>query len=117
MVVWNKPAPALETGKYRAAEFIPFSMPASLDGLEGGESMTFSLPVTVYWGPKREPFDMSVPGDVIRAYSEIISHAGEETQRRLLNRNLLRRHWRELHLDRRRVRPAWETRFPELKEA
>lgn len=116
MVRWNAPNPDLETkGKYHAADFIPFDMPDSLDDLRGSKTMRFSLPVTVYWGPRREPFDMSVENDVVRAYTELISHADKGMQEAYLNRDLLLQVWNDLFLDRHRVRPAWEKKFPELK--
>lgn len=116
MVTWKQPDWSLETSeKYHAADFMPLSMPDSLDELKGTDDMVFTLPVTVYWGPRRKPFDMRVPADVIRAYSELISHAGKERQCELMNKELLQRYWPDLFLDNRRVRPLWESHFPELK--
>lgn len=117
MVDWSPPDYSLETGKYHATDFMPFFTPDSLDDLQGSPTAVFTLPVTVYWGPRRPPFDMSKPGDVVRAYTEIVGHADKTTQCRLLDKTLLVKHWRELFLDRRRVRPAWEAKFPELRNA
>ena len=101
--------------RYHAWQFIPFAMPASLDDLHGKPDAVFTLPITVYWGPRRPPFDMTKTGDVIRAYTEIISHGWVDMQCELINRELLIEYWPSLFLDKRRVRPAWEERFPELK--
>lgn len=114
---WLEPDMTLETGEpYHAADFIPFDMPESLDRLQGSDMMTFTPPSAVYWGPRRPPFDMNVREDVIRAYTELISHADSGLQTRYMNRDLLKRVWPDLLLDRRRVRPAWERMFPELVE-
>lgn len=101
----------------RMADLRPFAVPSTLDELRGRADAVFELPLDVYWGPRRPPFDMTVPADVRRAYSEIISHGDPELQDRLLNRELLVEHWPELYLDRRNVRPTWEMRFPELRGA
>ena len=99
--------------RYHAWQFMPFFMPDSLSDLHGAPDAVFTLPVTIYWGPRRPPFDMTDPGDVVRAYTEIIGHGDLETICRLVNPHLLKRCWPQLMLDRRRVRPAWEARFPE----
>lgn len=107
--------PHASNERYHAWQFMPFFMPDSLDDLHGTPDAVFMLPVTIYWGPRRPPFDMTRPGDAIRAYTEIIGHGDLDTITTLVNRDLLIRYWPQLMLDRRRVRPAWETRFPELK--
>lgn len=118
MGVWVEPDYSLEDGeRYHMTDFVPFSVPDSLDELHGSPTAVFSLPVTVYWGPERGSFDMTRPADVVRAYTEIVGHAGIEMQRRLLNENLLIEYWPYLSLDRRRTRPAWEERFPVLAQA
>ena len=117
MVVWNKPLPPSKTGRTLIWQVTPIEMPESLSDLKGSDDAVFDRPVTVYWGPRRSAFDMKKKGDVIRAYTEIVGHGDASLQRRLLNRGLLKKYWNSLSLDKRRVRPAWEQRFPELAEA
>lgn len=116
MVVWNKPLPPSETDKTLIWQVMPVDMPDRLFDLKGSKEEVFDLPVTTYWGPRRDAFDMRDEDDVIRAYTEIIGHGDSALQRRLLNPDLLKRYWNRLALDKRRVRTAWEARFPELKD-
>jgi hypothetical protein len=49
-------------------------------------------------------------------YKIVLEEGQEADQRRLLNRRLIRRDWRDL-FPARQVRALWEDRFPELRHA
>ena len=104
------------TERYRFADFKPYAVPDSLDELHGPDHGVITLPLTVYWGPITDGFDLGDPSDVITAYSNLLSNGDLDIQREQLNRGLLIRYWQDLSLDFRRVRPLWEQRFKELTE-
>lgn len=115
MVKWKEPDYGLETGKrYHVQDMIPRYMPDSLDDLKGDPHAVISLPVTVYWGPGYDRFDLSKEADAVIAYGRIVTECNADTQCRLLDRDRLIELWPRLTLERRNVRGPWESRFPIL---
>ena len=100
--------------RYHFADLRPYAIPDSLDELRGPAHGLITLPLSVYWGPRETPFHVDDDGDLIIAYSAIISNGTQDVQRSLVNENRLYRVWPLLSIDRFRVRPLWERRFPEL---
>lgn len=90
--------------------------PARLAELTGPTSSSIELPVTMDWGPKRV-YDMGRDADRRVVYEFVLQEASTtEELGRYVNGEILAGVWSRLWLPR-RVREAWEARFPELAHA
>ncbi len=96
-------------------DVVPYDAPASLASLRGPATGVVELPVTVHWGPQRG-WDVSVPGQAVFAYQQLVREGTPEVQEALLDAGLLRSLWPRLILPE-RCRALWEARFPELAAA
>lgn len=104
-----RPAP------FSYADIKPYAVPAELDDLQGPEHGVVTLPHEVAWSGRRE-FNLDDEYDRAAMYKIVLEEGQEPHQRRLLNRKILRRDWRNL-FPARQVRALWEDRFPELRHA
>lgn len=93
-------------------DVIPYETPSSLDLLSGPADGVLTLPVTVHWGPEALT-DLSTPDGVEKAYESLVREGTAQQQEELLNADLLRSVWPQLHLPT-RCRELWQARFPEL---
>jgi hypothetical protein len=89
--------------------------PARLADLTGPTAGTVELPITIDWGPKRL-YDMSRDNDRRVVYEVVLQEASTEEVGHYVNGVALAEVWPRLWLPR-RVRQAWEERFPELTRA
>ena len=80
--------------------------------LSGPAQGVLTLPVTVHWGPDALT-DLSTPAGVEKAYESLVREGTARQQEELLNADLLRSVWPQLHLPT-RCRELWQARFPEL---
>ncbi|WP_187361325.1 hypothetical protein [Phytoactinopolyspora mesophila] len=97
------------------ADIKPYAVPSQLEELRGPEHGLVTLPHEVAWGGRRE-FNLDDDYDRAAMYKIVLEEGQEADQRRLLNRAILRREWRNI-LPARQVRTLWENRFPELGRA
>ena len=88
--------------------------PARLADLKGPISGTVELPTTIDWGPNRE-YDMARDEDRRIAYERVLREAATTDEvAQFVNGSCLAEVWPRLFLPR-RIRHAWEERFPELR--
>lgn len=87
---------------------------ASLDMLDGPVDGLHDPPVNLYWQPGR--LDFADTGDIRRFYSSALTSTSTPAQlSQWINRDALVSQWRHLSLPP-RVRRAWETLHPALRE-
>ncbi|MDA8045529.1 MAG: hypothetical protein M0Z30_09860, partial [Actinomycetota bacterium] len=90
--------------------------PARLADLTGPTSGVIELPISIDWGPKRN-YDMGRDADRRVVYEFVLQEASTtEELGRYVNGEILAGVWSRLWLPR-RVREAWEERFPDLAHA
>lgn len=90
-----------------------YVLPSSLDGLHGPRSGRIKLPNHLLWNPS-EPFNLSDDDDQRAVLRIVLREARNETDlAQYVNPEALTRLWPGLGLPR-RVRSAWEQKFPEL---
>lgn len=104
-----------EDARFSYAEVRPYEMPDQLDELEGPVHGVIVLPRELAWSGRRE-FDLDDAYDRAALYKIVLEEGGRQDFRRLLNEEVLRRHWPELR-PARQVRARWEQRFPGLGHA
>jgi hypothetical protein len=102
-----------QPGPFSVADVKPYAVPVRLDDLQGPDHGMVTLPRDVAWSGRRE-FDLDDEYDRAAMYKIVLEEGQEADQRRLLNRRLIRRDWRDL-FPARQVRALWEDRFPELR--
>lgn len=103
------------TAPFSYADIKSYAVPADLDDLQGPEHGVVTLPHEVAWGGRRE-FNLDDDYDRAAMYKIVLEEGQEAHQRRLLNRDILRRDWDKI-VAAREVRALWENRFPELRRA
>ncbi|MEU4424304.1 hypothetical protein AB0F81_27095 [Actinoplanes sp. NPDC024001] len=100
----------------RAADRDP-SVPGRLDDLHGHSVGVLEVPHHMAAGhPSRRRFDLEDPAQRRSAYQHVLCEAANCCEvEDLLNPDLLRRVWRDLHLPA-KVRQAWESKHPSLRQ-
>lgn len=89
-------------------------VPADLNLLSGPSSGTIDPPVNLYWQPGE--LDFSDPGDLRRFYASALTKASTADQLSTwINRRALTDNWASIALPS-RVRAAWETIHPQLRD-
>ncbi|MDQ2726478.1 MAG: hypothetical protein M3Y91_01115 [Actinomycetota bacterium] len=90
--------------------------PADLADLSAPTSGIIEFPITIDWGPKR-PYDLGQDADRRVVYEVVLQEAAStEEVGRYVNGAALVEVWSRLWLPR-RIRHAWEGRFPQLVRA
>ena len=93
----------------------PTYVPDDFDELQGPTNGCITLPVLLDWTPSNT-YDLESPQRVKRLYETVLSEASSERDIvTYIDKTILLRSWRYLRLPR-RVRYAWETVHPELRE-
>jgi hypothetical protein len=95
----------------RFADTKVYHVPDSLDDLRGPATGVIHLPISIFWGPRR---DFDIPSAARPAYQAVINEGTPAEQQDFLNRDLLIELWPRLSLPW-RAYDMWEARFPELK--
>lgn len=87
--------------------------PDSLADLKGPTTGVIELPITIDWGPRRA-YDLAKDADRRVVYEVVLQEASStEELARYIDGVLLTEVWGRLWLPR-RVRDAWQERFPQL---
>jgi hypothetical protein len=93
----------------------PYTVPDSLDLLQGPQSGTVRLPVHLDWSGNAV-YDLNAPGRIVDLYRAVlIEAASPQDLQEYLNAAVLRRLWALLWLPA-QLRKAWEQKFPVLAE-
>jgi hypothetical protein len=95
------------------ADIRPYELAESLDELNGPVHGVVTLPHELAWSGRRS-YDLDDPYDRGAFYKIVLEEGRREHFRKLLNGQVLRRHWTDI-LPARQVRALWERRFPELR--
>jgi len=94
----------------------PYTVPDTLDELDGPTTGVVELPGHLDWGPRRE-YNLDDFSDSRLLYMRVIRESTHlEDLRQFLNAQILMRLWPQLVLPP-RVRALWEDRFPSLGRA
>jgi hypothetical protein len=102
---------AIKTQEHTRPTFVP----DSLNDLHGPTSGSVTLPLILDWTPLNT-YDLESQSRTRRLYETVLSEATSETDiTRYVNKSRLIGLWSELRLPR-RVRIAWETNYPELRQ-
>ncbi|HCB04909.1 MAG TPA: transcriptional regulator [Nocardioides bacterium] len=92
----------------------PFAVVDDLAELSGPSRGVVTLDHSILWAPGGPDVSLDTIGGVRLVYRAVLSEGTRADVVAILNRDLLTRVWARLTLPR-RVRKAWEDRFPELK--
>jgi len=95
----------------------PVVVPASLESLRGPAEGLVELPQRLFWSGTDRVFDLNDTDRALAMYEAVFDAARTEADfAEFVNRDLLARLWPELGMPA-RVRRAWESVHPELRNA
>lgn len=92
--------------------FDRYSLP-DWDNIDGPNKGFITLPLSIWWQPGGNTFDLSQKTHVKKAYAAIISEGSAEAQESMLNKPVLIDVWPTLPIPK-EVAAAWEDTFDQL---
>lgn len=98
----------------RLRDVKPYSIPRSLNDLNGPRTGVLHLPKSIYWAPGGGDITLSTEGSTKLAYQSVIAEGTIDQQCRFLNKDLLIELWPHLSIPSRAAH-EWQERFPQLR--